>query len=91
MDGSGAYLITPAQTCALLEQGGFESIAMAETGAEYLATYRAAIERAERGELPTLGIHLLMGDTALAKTRNAARNIAEQRTHPIEVVCRKPG
>ena len=91
MDGSGAYLITPAQTRALLEQAGFEHIAMVDTGAEYLATYRSAIERAERGELPTLGIHLLLGDTALAKTRNAARNIAEQRTHPIEVVCRKPG
>jgi len=90
MDGTEAFLIPPAETRSLLERAGFEAIEITDTGAEYLATYRVAIEGAERGELPPLGIHLLMGDTALAKTRNAARNIDERRTHPIEVICRKP-
>jgi hypothetical protein len=31
-----------------------------------------------------------MGDTALPKTRNAARNIEEGRTHPFQLLCRKP-
>jgi hypothetical protein len=40
--------------------------------------------------LPILGIHLLLGKDAMEKTRNSARNIEEGRTHPIQVVCRKP-
>lgn len=90
MDGTGAYLVTPAQTRAALEQSGFIDVLLEDTSAKYLAGYKAVIERAERGALPTLGIHLLMGDTALEKTRNAARNIEEGRTQPIQVICRKP-
>jgi ubiquinone/menaquinone biosynthesis C-methylase UbiE len=89
-DGSGAFLVTPAQTKALLTEAGFVGIEMEDTGEKYLATYKKAIERGESGTLPPLGIHLLMGDTAPQKTRNAARNIEERRTHPIQVVCRKP-
>ena len=89
-DGSGAWLITPAETRSLLEQTGFEAIEIEDTGAKYVAGYKAAIARAERGELPPLGTHILMGATALPKTRNAARNIEEGRTHPIQLLCRKP-
>lgn len=90
-DGSGAYLVTPQQTRALLEQAGFESIAIEEPGAKYLAGYRRAVQLAERGQLPPLGVHLLMGDNAVLKMANAARNIEEGRTLPIEVICRKAG
>jgi len=61
-----------------------------DTGAQYVAGYKAVIERAEKGALPPLGTHILMGETALQKTRNAARNIEEGRTHPIKLICRKP-
>ena len=88
-DGSGAYLVTPSDTRALLEKTGFENIIVEDTGPKYLAGYKKAIERAEAGTLPPLGAHLLMGETALQKTRNAARNIEEGRTHPIELICRK--
>lgn len=88
-DGSGAYLVAPSQTRAMLERAGFEDIVVEDTGDKYLAAYRTAIERAERGELPPLGIHLLLGATAPEKTRNAARNIEEGRTHPIQVICRR--
>lgn len=89
-DGSGAYLISPADTQAILERAGFEWVAIEDTGAKYLAGYRVAIQKAEKGELPPLGVHILMGDTALQKTRNAARNIEEGRTRPIQVFCSKP-
>ena len=88
-DGAGAYLVGPSETRALLEKSGFQDVVMEDTGAKYVAAYKTAIEKAERGALPPLGIHLLLGDTALEKTRNAARNIEERRTHPIQVVCRK--
>ena len=89
-DGTGAYLIPPSETRAILEKTGFSDIQIEETGPKYLAGYRMALEKAQQGALPPLGIHLLMGDTALQKTRNTARNIEEGRTRPIQVVCRKP-
>lgn len=89
-DGSGAHLVTPSETRAILEEAGFEAIVVEDTGPKYLATYKKAIEKAEKGALPPLGIHLLMGETALQKARNAAKNIEEGRTHPIQLICRKP-
>ena len=89
-DGSGEYLVPPHETRALLEAAGFTDILMQDTGPKYLAGYRKALELAARGELPILGIHLLLGKDAIDKTRNSARNIEEGRTHPFQVVCRKP-
>lgn len=89
-DGSGAYLIAPSESRAILEQTGFESVVVEHTGTKYAAAYRMAIEKAEKGALPPLGIHILLGDTALQKIRNAAQNIEEGRTNPVQVVCRKP-
>jgi SAM-dependent methyltransferase len=90
-DGRGAYLLLPSQTRSILEETGFEGIVIEDTGAEYVAAYKIAIEKAENGALPPLGTHILLGATALQKTRNTARNIEEGRTHPIQLVCRKPG
>ena len=85
-----AHLVTPSETRAILEEAGFEAIVVEDTGPKYLATYKTAIEKAEQGALPPFGVHLLMGETALQKTRNAAKNIEEGRTHPIQLICRKP-
>ncbi|MDH5207323.1 MAG: class I SAM-dependent methyltransferase [Burkholderiaceae bacterium] len=90
-DGSGAYLISPEETRTLLDRAGFRDFGIEETGAKYLAGYKMAIEKAERGELPPLGIHILMGATAAQKAKNAARNIEEGRTRPLQVICYKPG
>jgi SAM-dependent methyltransferase len=90
-DGSGAYLISPEETRTLLDRAGFKDFSIEETGAKYLAGYKMAIEKAERGELPPLGIHILMGATAAQKAKNAARNIEEGRTRPLQVICYKPG
>lgn len=89
-DGSGAYLVTPDETISFLERTGFSDLEVTDTGEKYLAGYRKAMELAARGELPPFGTHILLGENAPEKTRNAARNIEEGRTHPIQVVCRKP-
>jgi len=90
MDGSGSYLMSPSETRALLEAAGFLDILVEDTGHKYLAAYKRAMELAAQGALPPLGIHILLGETAPQKTHNAARNIEEGRTHPVQVVCRKP-
>jgi SAM-dependent methyltransferase len=89
-DGTGAYLVLPSQTRAILEKTGFKGIVIEDTGAKYVAAYKTAIEKAEKGVLPPLGTHILMGEAASQKTRNAAWNIEEGRTHPIQLVCHKP-
>jgi SAM-dependent methyltransferase len=88
-DGSGAYLVSPADTRALLQQAGFTEIAIEDTGEKYLAAYKKVLALSEEGALPPLGIHILLGANAREKTRNAARNIEEGRTHPVQVICRK--
>jgi hypothetical protein len=70
---------------------GFDDVVVEDTGKKYLAAYARMMELAARGALPPLGPHLLMGATAPAKLRNAARNIEERRTRPIDTACRKPG
>ena len=89
MDGNGSYLLSPSQTRLALEVAGFEDVLVEDTGQKYLAAYRRTMELAAVGALPPLGIHILLGESAPQKTRNAARNIEEGRTHPIQVVCRK--
>jgi SAM-dependent methyltransferase len=89
-DGRGSHLVTPSETRRLLEAAGFVEIVMEDTGPQYVAGYKAMLEKAEQGALPPLGIHILLGEDAVAKMRNAARNIEEGRTHPVFVTCRKP-
>ena len=89
-DGRGEFLVTPSETRELLSAARFVEIEIEDTGPKYLAAYRAALELAERGEAPPLGLHVLIGPTASEKMRNSARNIQEGRTHPVQVVCRKP-
>ena len=86
----GRVLVTPSETRELLAAAGFVNVESEDTGPKYVAAYRAALELADRGELPPLGLHVLIGPTAPEKMRNSARNIEEGRTHPVQVVCRKP-
>jgi hypothetical protein len=88
-DGTGSYLIPPEETRRLLGVSGFTDVVMQEVGSPYLEGYKRTIDLAARGALPPLGVHLLQGETAPQKARNAARNIEEGRTRPIQVVCHK--
>lgn len=90
-DGSGSYLVTPAETVAALGRAGFTGIAVTDTGSGYLAGYHRAAKLRAEGALPAFGVHMLLGENAAIKSDNAARNIAEGRTQPIQVICRKPG
>ena len=88
-DGSGAYLMRPADTVAALKNAGFTNIEVTDTGEKYLQGYQAAIERAEKGDTPVFGTHILLGKLAPQIVRNAGRNIEERRTHPVQILCYK--
>ena len=90
LDGSGSFLTTPSETLALLEAAGFREVEVEETGSKYLAAYKQRMTLDASGAMPALGVHLLAGERAAEKTRNAARNIEEERTQPVQVICRKP-
>ena len=64
---------------------------MTDTSEQYLQGYRRAIELAEKGEAPVFGSHILLGKQAPEIVRNAARNIEEHRTQPVQIICRKAG
>jgi ubiquinone/menaquinone biosynthesis C-methylase UbiE len=89
-DGAYEYLMRPVETVERLQAAGFEEIEIADTGEKYLQGYRKAIAMAEKGELPRFGVHILLGELAPEKTRNAARNIEEGRTRPVQIICIKP-
>ena len=89
-DGRGAFLMRPADTIAALKNTGFTDIKVTDTGEKYLEGYRRAIELAEKGEAPVFGSHILLGKLAPQIVRNAARNIEERRTSPVQIVCFKP-
>jgi SAM-dependent methyltransferase len=89
-DGSGEHLLAPSETLEMLDSAGFEEIVPTDTAEKYLMYYRQVMERASSEGLPPLGLHILMGETAPQKVLNAARNIEERRTHPIEFICRRP-
>ncbi len=89
VDGSGAYLMRPSDTVTVLKRSGFCSIEVTDTGKKYLQGYQRAIELAERGEAPIFGVHILLGKLAPQIIRNAARNIEEGRTQPVQIICRK--
>lgn len=89
-DGTHEHLMRPEETVERLRHAGFAEIELTETGEKYLQGYRNVIALAERGELPRFGVHILLGDAAPAKTRNAARNIEEGRSRPVQIICRKP-
>ena len=88
-DGAGAYLMRPVDTVTALKNAGFAEIEVTDTGEKYLQGYLRAIELAEKGEAPVFGVHILLGKLAPQIVRNAARNIEEKRTHPIQIICRK--
>jgi hypothetical protein len=89
LDGSGSFLVTPSETRKLLEAAGFRDIVVEDIGAKYLAAYKQVMALAASGAMPALGVHLLAGERAAEKTRNAARNIEEGRTQPVQLICRK--
>lgn len=89
-DGRGAYLMRPSDTVDILKETGFRNVEVTDTGEKYLQGYKAAMALAAKGEAPVFGTHILLGELAPQIVKNAARNIEERRTQPVQIICRKP-
>jgi ubiquinone/menaquinone biosynthesis C-methylase UbiE len=89
-DGTGEHLQPPERTIALLESAGFADLRIEHTGPKYIAAYAQILKLADEGRLPRLGLHVIIGPSAMEKAFNSKRNIEEGRTDPIQVVCHKP-
>ena len=88
-DGTASFLQTAEQTAAALRAAGFEIISLEDKTPAALEAYRRQREEIAREGPPKLGVHVIMGASAKAKLRNAAQNVEEGRTRPIDIICRK--
>jgi SAM-dependent methyltransferase len=86
-----SFLKTRAETEAFLRDAGFGEIDIVDSGSKYVDGYRNMLARIRAEGPPILGPHVIGGDDISERQANASRSIEEGRTHPIEVVCTKPG
>jgi ubiquinone/menaquinone biosynthesis C-methylase UbiE len=86
-DASMSFLATPEDARALLEEIGFRIEVWRDRSDPAQAWFEASIERLAAAPVLPPGIHLLMGETAPAKIRNMASNLAEGRIRSIQAVC----
>ena len=88
---ASSFLVTPSETCEGLEANGFTDLKLRDTAKESLAFGARSRAMVERGEKPPhRAVQLIHGDLAAEAIANSSRGIAEARTIPIEVFCRKP-
>ena len=84
-----SFLATPDEAREVLRSVGLRVIDWDDTSARSLDWITAAVQRIKTSGPPPLGIHLLMGETALAKLDNMARNLHEGRIVVAQAVAEK--
>ncbi len=84
-----SFLATPDEAREVLRSVGLRVIDWEDTSARSLDWFAAALQRIKTSGPPPLGIHLLMGETALAKLDNMARNLREGRIVVAQAVAEK--
>jgi ubiquinone/menaquinone biosynthesis C-methylase UbiE len=76
-DATLSFLITSQQLHTLLHDSGFQPIQVKDETAKGIAFFNNLFNRITQKGLPALGLHLLMGDTALEKLTNLRKNLIE--------------
>ncbi|HUB13824.1 MAG TPA: methyltransferase domain-containing protein [Acetobacteraceae bacterium] len=85
-----SFLATPDETHEDLQAAGFEIVEFRETTQSVLADQIKDRQRMEAGQIPPLGIHLIIGERARQYRINSARSLEDGRTATIEALVRKP-
>ena len=79
-----SFLATPEETRGDIASAGFEIVSFHDTSDELRD------ERIGQGNMPPLGLHIVMGERFSEMRRNSARSAAETRTRTVEILARKP-
>ena len=78
-DASLSFLVSTHQLHTLLQETGFQRVRVTDETAKGIAFFNNLFTRIAQKGLPALGLHLLMGDTALEKLYNLHTNLIEGR------------
>jgi sarcosine/dimethylglycine N-methyltransferase len=84
-----SHLVSIDDTRRLLDQAGFQVLALNDRTPVMLTHYEETRRRIAAEGRPILGVHILLGDDAIERLKNSARSVEERRTVPIEVICRR--
>lgn len=84
-----SHLVTPDETCRLIEAVGFEIVEMIDKTEAMLAFYDRKRKQIAAEGPPALGVNIILGDDGKLRLKNSARSVEEGRTTPIEVLCRR--
>jgi SAM-dependent methyltransferase len=76
-DASLSFLVSSQQLQTLLQETGFQRVRVTDETARGIAFFNNLFTRIAQKGLPALGLHLLMGDTALEKLYNLHTNLIE--------------
>jgi ubiquinone/menaquinone biosynthesis C-methylase UbiE len=88
-DRSISFLISPDSARDVLEKIGLEIRNWEDKGAHSLAWFETAAEKLKSSGPPSLGTHLLMGETAKDKFVNVVRNLRDERIAVLQAVLVK--
>lgn len=87
---SDSFLETAGDIRAELEEAGFTVEQLEEMPERPGPRIEAEIAKAESGELPELGVHLLVGDGYRERLLNSLRSRRDLRVTRIDLLARKP-
>jgi len=88
----GSAVASPDEYRSALESAGFRIIAERNRTGFALEFFKNMQARtAGPQELPPLGVHILMGDSAARKMKNVVRNISDGLIAPVELIAQKCG
>jgi ubiquinone/menaquinone biosynthesis C-methylase UbiE len=88
-DRSISFLISPDSARDVLEKIGLEIRNWEDKSAHSLAWFETAAEKLKSSGPPSLGTHLLMGETAKDKFVNVVRNLRDERIAVLQAVLVK--
>lgn len=86
---SGSFLVPAEEAREVMEEAGLEIVAWGDKSRQSLEWFATVLKKVKESGPSPLGLHLLMGDSARAKTHNQIRNLEEGRIAVIQGVAEK--
>ncbi|MBV8397936.1 MAG: class I SAM-dependent methyltransferase [Acetobacteraceae bacterium] len=85
-----SFLADDAETRRDILAARFEILSFVDRSAANLAAQIALRQKLEAGELPVLGVHVVLGPDFARLQINTLRALEEGRIRPVEILARKP-